>query len=191
MEYAEAVKVDAICQDLDGDDTFRPLGRLDQGQPLRKEGLQCDWTRIMMACTQKFSLTTMHYFSFPSTTSLIPHPSFSQILHHFFPSRSFGPLPPFHVIKIQIQIKKSQLHHITHPHSLELPTSLTPSLTFFSFLPLCCCSTVPPPTVVLSRFSTPGEGEGSKNDSTIHSYHTLRASVQRRMVMVRELLSGV
>lgn len=159
------------------------LGRSRSGPTTEEGGTPGLDSRITMACTQKFSLTTMHYFSFPSTTSLIPHPSL--VKSSTFSSRSFPP-----PIKIQIQIKKP--HHITHPHSLELPTSLTPNRTFFSFLPFCCCcccSTIPPTTLVLSRFST--LGEGSKNDSTIHSYHTLRASVQRRMVMVRELLSGV
>lgn len=94
------------------------------------------------------------------------------------------PLPPYTPTIIS--------HHITHALPLELPTSLTPNLTIFPLrFPL-------PPTPislpVLYLSAPPAADElwsASRNDSTIHSYQTLRLSVQRRSVTVREELVGV
>ena len=65
-------------------------------------------------------------------------------------------------------------HHIMHPPSFELPTSLTPSLIFFfSMLP---------PTLPTIRFD---------QDSTIHSYQTFLLSVARKMETESVEASGV
>lgn len=62
------------------------------------------------------------------------------------------------------------LHHIIHPALLLLPTSLHPSLTLLFSPPI-------------SPFQP--------QLSTSHSYHTLRSSVQRRMVTESSAWSGV